>query len=195
MTLWLPSNYERPASPSRYYKFEQGDNKFRILSKPIIGWVDWKEENGARSPIRTTDKPEKSHNPKKPAKHFWAFVIWSYRDNDIRVMEITQATIQDAIIELHRDENWGDPTGYDMNVRKKGEKMETEYKIVPTPPKPLADEISATYLATKVDLNKLFTNEDPFSGEASGETKSVDEEEATATEVKDGDIDVSNIPF
>lgn len=155
---FLPSSYEKPASQSKYYKFDDGDNKFRILSPAITGWLDWNDKN----PVRTKDKPETFFNLQKPAKHFWAFVIWDYRDKNIKIMEITQSTIQDAIFTLHKDINWGNPMNYDINVNKKGQKMETKYNVMPIPPQPLNSEIKEIYEATEIDLNKLYSNEDPF---------------------------------
>lgn len=159
---WLPPTYEKPASEGRYYKFKNGDNKFRILSQPITGWVDWKDKpEGGRTPVRTQEKQDNLQNDKSP-KHFWSFVIWDYAESNIKIMEITQATIQDAIYSLHSSDEWGNPTGYDLNVKKTGEKMETKYNVVPSPPTVLDEEINDEYEGTKIDLSKLYDNEDPF---------------------------------
>ena len=157
---FLPEGYQKPASNSRYLKFEQGENKFRILSDAIIGYIDWKREGDKKVPVRTKEQmPQMSDN--KP-KHFWSFVVWDYTSSSIKILEITQTTIQSAIYDLHADDNWGDPKGYDLNVVKKGEKMETKYNVIPTPPKDLAESIKTEYAKTRVDLNKLYSNEDPF---------------------------------
>ena len=178
---FLPKGYEKPLATSKYHKFANGDNKFRILSSAVVGWVDWNEENGARTPVRTKEQPEKSFNPKKPAKHFWAFVIWDYQESTVKVMEITQSTIQDAILNLHSDANWGNPTKYDIIVKKTGEKMETKYNIIPCPPKPISSDIVEAYTSVSIDLEKLFTNDDPFL-----QDKEVNPE---------AEIDTKTIPF
>ncbi len=164
MSEWLPEGYERPTSAGKYFKFEEGDNRIRILSKPVLGWVDWDEKN----PVRTKDKPEHPVNPKKPAKHFWAFVIWDYRDKSLKVMEITQATIQDSIIALHNSEDWGVPTNYDLNINRTGKEMETKYNVIPFPPKPITQDIADEYATVKIDLEKLFSNGDPFEQDGAG---------------------------
>ena len=41
---FLPETYELPQSAGGYMKLQQGENKLRILSKPIIGWLDWKDK-------------------------------------------------------------------------------------------------------------------------------------------------------
>ena len=37
---FLPDNYEAPQGGGGYMKFQKGDNKFRIVGKPIIGWLN-----------------------------------------------------------------------------------------------------------------------------------------------------------
>ena len=161
---FLPDTYEKPVSNSRYYKFQTGENKFRILSSAITGWVDWKDEaDGSRKPVRTKDKPEQANNPKQPPKHFWAFVIWDYKEKNIKIMEITQATIQDAIYSLHNSDDWGNPQKYDITINRTGEKMETKYSVIPSPPQQLAQEIKEVYEAETINLDALYTNDDPFA--------------------------------
>lgn len=162
---FLPPGYEKPASNSRYLKLKNGANSFRILSDAITGYLDWMEGPDGRKPIRTKDKPARSIDPTKPARHFWAFVVWDYAEKTIKILEITQGTIQDGILALHYDEQWGDPKNYDLTIRKTGEKMETKYNVLPAPPKPLSPEVAAEVAKTKVNLEKLFVNGDPFSDE------------------------------
>jgi len=156
---FLPKNYEQPVATSKYYKFQPGDNKFRILSDAIVGYIDWDN----KKPIRTEEKPEKSFNPARPFKHFWTFVIWSYKEKAIKILEVTQATIQSAIMHLTTDENWGDPKGFDLNVIKTGEEKETKYNVVPMPPKPLNTEATRAFTEINVNLRNLFDNKDPFT--------------------------------
>lgn len=158
MEDFLPNGYEKPESGSKYYKFAAGDNYFRILSPAITGWLDWED----KKPVRTKERPENSIDPSKPAKHFWAFVIWDYKEKVIKILEITQATIQTAIFDLHNDKNWGSPLNYDLNVKKTGEKMETKYSVIPTPPKELSSEIQTAYNSVIIELDELYVNGDPF---------------------------------
>jgi len=161
---FLKDDYKKPASNSRYYKFAVGDNLFRILGDAITGFIDWQDNgDGGRKPIRTAEKPERSINPAKPVKHFWAFPIWDYRENNVKILEITQAGIQDTIFNLHKDENWGDPKSYNLNVKRIGEDLNTKYTVVPNPPKELSPEIAKIYSETKINLNALYEGGDPFA--------------------------------
>ena len=54
---FLPEGYEAPQGTGNYMKLQSGENKFRILSKPIIGWLDWKDNKPHR--FRMKERPEK----------------------------------------------------------------------------------------------------------------------------------------
>jgi hypothetical protein len=139
---FLPEGYEQPESGGNYMKLQDGENKIRILSKPIVGWMDWKDKN--------------------PIKHFWAFIVWNYNDQAIQVLEITQQTIQSAITNLNKDEDWGAPYEYDIKIVKKGKDMETKYSVTPSPKKPLTDQIKQAALDKPCYLDALFSGTDPW---------------------------------
>lgn len=160
---FLPEGYKAPESKSNYLKFEEGSTKFRILSKSIVGWLDWSTE---KKPLRTRIEPKVLVNPTKPAKHFWAFVVWDYKSSTIKILELTQRTIQNSIISYYTADGWGNPTGYDITVVRKGKDLNnTEYTIIPTPPKPVEQEILITYASKKINLEALFDGADPFAEE------------------------------
>lgn len=179
---FLPSNYERPITNSNYYKLQNGDNRFRILGSAIVGYEYWTPD---KKPVRSHDKPTPTNDT--PVRHFWAFPVWDYKSKNVKVCEITQATIQGAIEDLAHDENWGDPTGYDLIIKKTGEKMETEYSVVPVPPKPLHPDIAKLYAEANINLDVLFENGDPFGGKTT--------QTEPHNEPDNGEISVSEIPF
>lgn len=157
---FLPEGYEVPAAASNYLKFEDGDNKFRIMSRPILGWLDWKEKKPLR--FKMNEKPSQPVDPSKPIKHFWAMVCFDYKDSKIKIVELTQKSVISSIEKLINSPEWGSPLNYDINVQKKGKSMETEYSVIPSPPKPVNEAAKKAYELTNVDLNKLFLGEDPF---------------------------------
>lgn len=160
---FLPEGYDVPASNANYAKLEKGENRFRILSKPIIGWLDWKDKKPLR--FAFNQKPEKAVDASKPIKHFWAFVVWNYKLEIIQVLEVTQKGIQNSIAALSKDPDWGSPFKYDIKIDRTGEdKNTTEYAIKPVPHKELTEQVKEAYLAKPCNLQKLFTGEDPFEG-------------------------------
>lgn len=68
---FLPIGYEAPKSSNFYMKLQDGENKIRILTQPILGWEDWIENKPFR--YRMENKPKKSFDPKKPLRHFLEF--------------------------------------------------------------------------------------------------------------------------
>lgn len=158
---FLPDGYEAPKSSTNYLKLEKGENRFRILSRPIIGWLDWQDNKPLR--FRMDQKPKSPVDSKKPIKHFWAFVVWDYKTASVRILEITQATIQQAITGFSRDADWGNPFDYDIKVMRTGDGMETEYAVNPVPHKKAAPEIMAALVAKPVNLDALYDGEDPFA--------------------------------
>lgn len=157
---FLPQEYDVPVSASGYMKLQNGENRFRILSKPIIGWLDWKDKKPLR--FRINEKPAKPVDPEKKIKHFWAFVVWDYADSKLKILEITQSTIQSAIQALSKDADWGTPFAYDIKIIRTGDNLETKYAVNPVPHKSAPAEAKEAYLSTPVDLEALFAGEDPF---------------------------------
>ncbi len=155
---FFPPNYEKPASNSNYLKLEEGQNKIRILSSAITGWIYWiDDEEGKRKPIRSKEKNNDD------SKHFWSFIVWDYKDSKIKVAEITQASIQDAIFSLHNSE-WGSPVDYDLMIDRTGQKLETRYTVMPAPKTELTPDILTTYQQANINLEALYDGADPFEG-------------------------------
>lgn len=170
-------------------KFRDGDNSIRILSKPILGWLDWHDNKPVRTPY-SEPKPAPI-DPKRSVRHFWAFPVWDYTEKKVKILEITQAGIQEEIINLHSDEAWGDPTNYDLNVKKSGKDLETKYSVIARPPKPLDEEIRKEYIGMTIELEELFRNGDPFNPTGKPNAQNA---EGVAT-ANGEEIDVSNIDF
>ena len=175
---FLPDNYQVPDKAKQFMKLEVGDNPFRILSAPLLGWVFFNDEN---KPVRRgfdegefTIEELKVLKAKKNDKgeyegsrHFWILLIWSYKHNAPKVLEITQISILKPLYSLINDEDWGDLRGYDININRVGAgKNDTEFTTMPKPHKPLSNEIEdlIANLEDKklLDLNAIWKGEYPF---------------------------------
>ena len=178
MSDFLPKDYNPDEISNRYMKFAQGDNKFRMLEAPIIGYLWWIHEDG--TVVEVGEQPTKGNKPvrrdkksKEPlsveifdcAKQFWAMPVWNYKEEKVQVLEITQKTILRTITNLFRDEDWGSPLEYDLKVTRTGEKLETEYQIVPLPKKELPAEAKKVFKEAKINVKALFDGGDPFKFE------------------------------
>ena len=142
-------------------KIIDGENRFRILSAPILGWQDWTLD---KKPLRFrfNNKPLKPIDDKKPIRHFWAFIVFNYADEMIQVLEITQATIRKDIEALSKDSDWGAPYFYDIKIMRKGEGTNTEYSVTPTPKKDVDPFIINEFNDKPCYLEALYDAADPF---------------------------------
>ena len=161
MNDFLPEDYKAPSMNDNYMKLQDGENKFRILSKPIIGWEDWIENKPVRYSMK--EKPAKPHDPKKPLRHFWAFIVWNYAIEKIQILQITQASIRSSIECFCKDKDFGSPYFYDLKVYRKGEGMNTEYTVTPLNKAPVTDKVKEEFENTPINLEALMTGEDPFA--------------------------------
>jgi|SRR6267142_5275272 len=171
--MFLPDNYTAPKSSSEgYMKLQDGENRFRILSQPILGWEDWTLE---KKPVRFryNNKPSKSIIADRPVRHFWAMIVWNYTEEKIQILQISQATIRKTLEKLCKDADWGAPYFYDIKIIKEGESKDTEYSISPVPGKPLHPMIIDAFKESPIYLDALFDNADPFAKEWHEYTKGI----------------------
>ena len=162
MDNFLPTDYEAPKTQSNYLKFEQGKNKFRIVSSAIVGYEYWTAD---KKPVRLKQFPEYTPADMRDdskIKHFWAFVVIDRADNRIKICELTQVSIMNAIKACVENEDWGDPKEYDFTVTRTGEGMDTEYHIQPSPHKKLTVEEETLVELNPVNIEALFTGDNPF---------------------------------
>jgi hypothetical protein len=178
---WLPENYEVPGGKGRYMRLAAGDNKFRVLDRPLLGYQGWNvDDKGRMHPVR---KPLDTFEPDevdlKTVRHFWAMPVFNYSTGAIEVLSITQATVQKAIRQLAFDPDWGSPGRYDIVVSRDGSGLDTKYSVRPQPPKPLPADIRDQWREMKsngFDMTRLFNGGDPF-GEQAPQAKQSDEDE------------------
>ncbi len=160
---FLPKGYVAPEPHSNYLKFQEGDTRFRFLTDPIMGWVYWVEGDDKKAPhrVRTAEEIPAAYKNSKDTKFFWAAVVLDYRTGALKILEITQRTIQGPIEDLCANEDWGSPLEYDLTVKKTGESLKTEYNVMPSPKKPV--DPSLTKQAKEIDLEVLYEGGDPFA--------------------------------
>ena len=187
MNDFLQDDYKVPSKADGYMKLQQGDNRLRIMGRPIIGYEYWLDTpEGGRKPvrIRMNEKvPMDIPEPEK-VKHFWAMVVWDYEGKQFKILELTQKGIQKTITGLSRDKDWGTPLNYDLVINKTGEKMETEYQVVPKPAKGLDETILKAYKALEINLEALYEGKDPFTSNESVEASGLLDEDILPEEVK-----------
>lgn len=171
---FLGSAYEIPASSSsggKYLKFKNGTTHFRVLSqKALKGWEYWTADN---KPKRLREKPTsvptdiRINEDGKPERirHFWAMAVWDYEASAVKILQITQSTIQKTIVALVQDRDFGHPTKYDLKVNRSGDGLETAYSVMPLH-KPMPQEAIDALDQAPIYLDALWFGADPFSPES-----------------------------
>ena len=170
MTSFLPSNYELPATPSGYTKFEEGQTvKFRILKSwmendCVLFWEYFDERWEKGKPVRSLKAFESTpwiSTDRKP-KEVWAFKVWNYNLNQVQICSVWQKTIKVAIMWFINDEDYWDPLNYDIKIKREWKGLETEYTINPAPPKEFNKELLETW-DKEIDWFKYLEWESPFT--------------------------------
>lgn len=166
---FLPKDYKAPSGSDQFMKFQDGDNKFRILSDAVVGWEGWKngksfrrKGNGDECPIKESEVDVSERNNRPSINFFWAFVVYNFDIKKIQVLSISQKTIQKAIENLNMDEDWGDPKGYTLKVSKVKESNVTKYSVTPSNKVELPKDIAQAYEEADVDVSKLFDGKYPM---------------------------------
>ena len=161
MSGLLEPTYDVPSTgESSFMKFVKGENRFRILGTPIMGYQYWQDD---RTPVRIKTAGEAPAGEKP--KHFWQIPVWD--GNSIKVLDVTQSTVQKQLTELDRNSEWGNLTEYDVIVTRSGDGMDTTYTVTPCPKAPLGEETKSAYGEFKKthEPEKVFESTPTAEGE------------------------------
>lgn len=178
---FLPKDYELPTKEGGYMKFKQGENQFRIMDSPILGYVYWNEDSeGNRKPVRARMEEQidiSQVDDPGQLRHFWAMVVWNYEAKKLQVLEITQKGIMKSLKTYAADKDWGNPKGtegYDIVVIREGEKLETKYQVSTKPKKELDKAVTKLYAEADINLDALYKGEDPFAQDIEIDVEDID---------------------
>lgn len=174
---FMPEGYSVPDKKKQFLKIKEGDNKIRVISPPLLGYVFFNKENKPVRKLFSNGDFSKEEliegNCKKDeegnlegSRHFWALIVWDYKTETPKIWEVTQSTIMRGVESLSKDNDWGDPRGYDINIFRKGTgKLDTEFTVTPKPKKPLEKLVleEINLLEENCNLNALMSGEYPFS--------------------------------
>ena len=145
-----------------YMKLEDGKNRFRVLSAPIVWYETWIEEDGKKKPMRSKTKLEKE--PENISigkywtqfnKYFWSFIVWNYEKEAIQLLNIDKKWLLMDLENYLWTEKKADPRDYDITVVKKGEGTDTKYTLLVDDNEPVAKEITKEWkkIEAYVDMN------------------------------------------
>lgn len=186
---FLPDNYEVPSSGG-FTKFDDGENRLRILKGPLLLWVMWDNGVVTRYPYldaegKVTPKPTPTtQHEKNSVRHVWAMGVFNYKTNKMEVCELSSVTVQNDLKRYSKDADYGHPKGYDVVVHKKGSGLDTEYGSTPKPPKEVDENVKKAYVDTPIDLSQLLVSGGNLFQQAAGkpaDTTKAPEQKKTVT--------------
>lgn len=167
------SDYSVPKGDSKYLKFEKGQTEFLPLSSPIVGYEYWNHDN---KPVRIREYEGSPSNLKGiraeedgryRVNHFWAFPVIDAADGKVKVLEITQKTIQGDIRAYTKNPKWGSPVmKYTFTVNREGDGFETKYTVMANPASDIPEKWVAEWDRVQkagFSLEELFDGGDPFA--------------------------------
>jgi len=187
-----------------YMKFEDGQNRIRILEKPITGYVYWEDAEGnlvpknemagkGGKPVRVKSWEGLTNAQRGAMKGFAAMVVWNYQAERIQILEVKQVGIMNALEALSLSKSWGDVTTFDIVITKTRTGInptDVEYSVMPEPKEPISKEIKKAYKEANIDLKALYRGADPFKSEAT-EDLEVDDLDLDDLNLEDLDAQVA----
>ncbi len=201
--MFTPDRFSE-AQTGNYMKFEDGQNKIRILEKPITGYVYWEDAEGnlvpknemagkGGKPVRVKTWDELTNLQRGAMKGFAAMVVWNYNVGKIQILEVKQVGIINSLEALSLSKSWGDVTTFDIIITKTRtgtNPTDVEYSVMPEPKEKLSDEVKKAYKDADVNLDALFKGADPFSKEEAVDMEEISKELGDDLNLDDlGDLD------
>jgi len=143
---------------SSYMKLEQGNNVVRIITQPYVFTVCWiKDPQGVPRKVRSALVPgcPLVKRGEKLQKRWYVGVI-NRKTAKAEILEISSQIIS-ALKDLASDPDWGNPKGYDVDVRRGTPNSQPLYRVIAKPAKPLTDDEKAlaAQFVKETDFTKM----------------------------------------
>lgn len=189
MSGFLPDGYKVKEPGGFYFKPQEGKNKVRLVTKPLIGLSYWINEEGVVKdsksgnfkgfkPVRVKLGDEVPEKAESHTKEFWIVGVFNYAEGVLQTWEITQRGIKKALQDLSLEDDWGNPLDYDISLTKTGEGLDTEYSIVPLPKTELSTNIKEVLDKVEIRLENFFKGKGVFVSKSDAKSqKAMDEME------------------
>jgi hypothetical protein len=172
---FLPEGFELPKKISQFLKLPTDGKqiRFRILSPSLRGWLMFGAD---KKPIRKAEEtpftPEEldaihagfpdGTKQEKP-RYFWACMVLDREDEQFKVLEITQASIQQGIMTFVKDVDWGSVYDYDIKISRTNANGKVSYTCLTGAKEPLSEVFTKRFERLQYDLTALFRNEYPIN--------------------------------
>lgn len=171
-----------------YLKITDGQTvKIRIASEPAI--------------FQSESQPDEHGQTRISTRYGW--LVWNQDDQTAQILQ-QSATFFKNLAVLAQDDEYGDPTGYDIKIKRVGSGLETTYTITPSANRePLGasakQELAGVNLIEKLaaspfSQNVLWLSEFDNPKKTRVEDKSL-VEDTVITDIGSEPINLDDIPF
>ena len=170
----LYQTYTPPAAGGgQYLKLEDGQTiKLRFVGYPV---VFTKQFPGSEMPT---------------TRYAWSVYVY---DEDRAAAFEQGITFFRKLANLAKDEEWGDPSTYDIKVRREGSGTETEYHLNPSPAKSKLTTEQLEKVA-KINLKNMYQGSISLEDASKGKKPAAEDIVVTDEELQEP-LDMSSIPF
>lgn len=165
---FFPEDYDIPSSGSDFLKPDKGELVFRVLAPVTMGYEYWTDDNKSfrsLTPFETLAPNAKKQENKKTGehevvkpKHIWVMPVWNYGTKSVDILTIGQKTIQESILALAKDADWGSPMTYDIKIVGEGDGFERKYAVSPKPKKDLDASVAEAYAKAEASTLKAIAD-------------------------------------
>lgn len=161
---FISETYEAPSTSGGYTRLQQGENRMRILSRPLLVWTIWNDGKPSRVPYNKSEKPAIPSGSNPSVKHAWILTVYNYKTEQIEVFELDKMTVINPLVAHSKDKDWGHPKNYDIVITKSGSGREnTSYSFMPKPHSEISQEVKDAFFNTPIDLEQLLVPDgNPF---------------------------------
>lgn len=148
-------------------KFEEWVHKFRITWTPAVYYEFFGNDN---KPVKSSTDFEQKYfeaNCKtwtywQQKSLVWALPAWDYQQEKQVVLQLKKSALINDLRNLANDEDWGDPTKYDIKIKREWKDKETKYSLTPTAPKEIWEDIKESLKKLTINVDVLVDNGNPF---------------------------------
>lgn len=160
---WRWQEVEIPVTQSRFPKFSEWVNKFRVIWERRV-WRQYFTDDKKKFIVEN----EKDIPMDKVSKwkywlsfnYFRAFPVYDYQTESVGILTMSQKTIIKFFHTLLQDADFKNPSEYDINITKTIKKVwwqeKTEYTFTPWKHKKLSKEAEKISSLTGVDMDAYY---------------------------------------
>lgn len=126
--------YNPPASSGSYLKLTDGEAAtVRLAGEPVVFESHYTDEKTDKTTVRTQ----------------YAWKAWNFEEQDVSILNFG-VSVYKQIAALAIDADWGDPSEYNITIKREGTGLNTKYTVTP---KPNRDELPSEAVAALKDID------------------------------------------